>query len=150
MNYKRFLDSLPSSLYHSPEDPSLISFKFLTQQPAALSFTEYAQKLVDETACGAEVLVYVVAWIRGLKEKRPDLDISQWTIHRLFLAALVVAIKYASDFYWSNAEYASIGGISLRELNKLELLFAHDLMQWQLYVDEETTLKDLYLQAVLG
>lgn len=44
-------------------------------------------------------------------------------IHRLIIAAVTVSTKFISDFFYSNARYARVGGISLQELNHLELQF---------------------------
>lgn len=44
-------------------------------------------------------------------------------IHRLIIAAITVSTKFISDFFYSNSRYARVGGISLQELNHLELQF---------------------------
>ncbi|KAF9163558.1 hypothetical protein DFQ26_002407 [Actinomortierella ambigua] len=44
-------------------------------------------------------------------------------IHRLLITALMVAAKFTSDLYYSNARYAKYGGLRLEELNQLELEF---------------------------
>lgn len=51
------------------------------------------------------------------------------SFYRMYLAALVVAIKFIDDFYYSNKFYAEKGGVRTEELNLLEtdLLKAIDL-----------------------
>ncbi|GAV53055.1 hypothetical protein ZYGR_0AI03370 [Zygosaccharomyces rouxii] len=44
-------------------------------------------------------------------------------IHRLIIAGTTVSTKFFSDFFYSNSRYARVGGISLQELNYLELQF---------------------------
>ncbi|AQZ10240.1 PCL6 (YER059W) and PCL7 (YIL050W) [Zygosaccharomyces parabailii] len=44
-------------------------------------------------------------------------------IHRLIIAGTTVSTKFFSDFFYSNSRYARVGGISLQELNHLELQF---------------------------
>lgn len=44
-------------------------------------------------------------------------------IHRLLIAGVTVSTKFFSDFFYSNSRYARVGGISLQELNHLELQF---------------------------
>ncbi|SCV01825.1 LAME_0G18756g1_1 [Lachancea meyersii CBS 8951] len=44
-------------------------------------------------------------------------------IHRLIISAVTVSTKFFSDFFYSNSRYARVGGISLKELNYLELQF---------------------------
>lgn len=46
-----------------------------------------------------------------------------YNIHRLIIAGVTVATKFFSDFFYSNARYAKVGGITLQELNHLELQF---------------------------
>lgn len=42
-------------------------------------------------------------------------------IRRLVLTALTIAAKFHDDIYYSNAFYARVGGVSVAELNTLEL-----------------------------
>lgn len=149
---KHFLATLTERLESKPADLELVSFYFVTNPPPIMPFPVYVKRILDESGCGPEVLICACTWLKRLGRMRPGLDISAWTLHRLFLAAMVVAIKYCNDFYWDNTEYATIGGITLGELNKLELIFAHQLMDWRLFVDTERDeeYRDLYLAAILG
>ncbi|KAF9345271.1 hypothetical protein BGX26_003342 [Mortierella sp. AD094] len=49
--------------------------------------------------------------------------INSFNIHRLLITCLMVAAKFTSDLFYSNARYAKVGGLSLPELNQLELEF---------------------------
>ncbi|EDO17710.1 hypothetical protein Kpol_1033p13 [Vanderwaltozyma polyspora DSM 70294] len=46
-----------------------------------------------------------------------------YNIHRLIIAGVTVSTKFFSDLFYSNSRYARVGGISLQELNNLELQF---------------------------
>ena len=46
-----------------------------------------------------------------------------YNIHRLIIAGVTVSTKFFSDLFYSNSRYARVGGISLEELNHLELQF---------------------------
>ncbi|KAG0660088.1 hypothetical protein C6P45_001692 [Maudiozyma exigua] len=46
-----------------------------------------------------------------------------YNIHRLIIAGITVSTKFFSDFFYSNSRYARVGGISLKEMNHLELQF---------------------------
>lgn len=69
------------------------------------------------------------------------LPISMRNVHRLYLASLVVAVKYHEDLVYTNSHYAKAGGVHLREVNRLErvLLSALDFdlrvppEQYQIY-----------------
>jgi hypothetical protein len=54
----------------------------------------------------------------------------------------MVASKYTSDIYFANSRYAKIGGISLQELNQLELELLF-MSEFQLYI----TLEELQAYA---
>ncbi|KAG0207259.1 hypothetical protein BGX28_001478 [Mortierella sp. GBA30] len=49
--------------------------------------------------------------------------VNSFNIHRLLITCLMVAAKFTSDLFYSNARYAKVGGLSLPELNQLELEF---------------------------
>lgn len=118
---------------------------FLTPIPSALPLETYIGRLLRETRVSTDTLVIALLWLQ-------DLPITDWTVHRLFLVALVVAIKYNEDDYFINTDYAEIGGVSLGELNRMEAEFLHNLKQWRLFIDttEDPTYKQLYLQMLLG
>mmetsp|Transcript_67718 Transcript_67718/g.177596 ORF Transcript_67718/g.177596 Transcript_67718/m.177596 type:complete len:431 (+) Transcript_67718:259-1551(+) len=48
------------------------------------------------------------------------LPLTMRNVHRLFLGALVVAVKYHEDLVYANSHYAKSGGVRLREVNRLE------------------------------
>ncbi|KAF8945313.1 hypothetical protein BGZ47_002906 [Haplosporangium gracile] len=62
--------------------------------------------------------------------------INSFNIHRLLITCLMVAAKFTSDLFYSNARYAKVGGLSLPELNQLELVFLFTT-QFDLNVKEE-------------
>ena len=49
--------------------------------------------------------------------------LDSYNIHRLIISAITVSTKFWSDFFYSNSRYAKVGGISLDEMNYLELQF---------------------------
>ncbi|KAF4689402.1 mitochondrial peripheral inner membrane protein, partial [Perkinsus olseni] len=69
--------------------------------------------------------------------KRDDtFAVSALNVHRLVLTALTVAAKFHDDIYYSNAFYARVGGVSVAELNTLELTLLK-MMDWQCFVPTE-------------
>ncbi|KAG0380050.1 hypothetical protein BGX24_010364, partial [Mortierella sp. AD032] len=49
--------------------------------------------------------------------------VNSFNIHRLLITSLMIAAKFTSDLFYSNARYAKVGGLALPELNQLELEF---------------------------
>ena len=63
--------------------------------------------------------------------------ISNWIfiIFRLILASALVSIKYNEDHFFSNSFYAKVGGVTKKEIEKLEYEFL-SLIDFSLYVDD--------------
>lgn len=55
------------------------------------------------------------------------------SIHRLLLIAIMTSSKFFDDLYYNNAFYSKIGGVTLQELNALEVEFLA-LIAFDLYV----------------
>ncbi|GJJ74716.1 hypothetical protein EMPS_07074 [Entomortierella parvispora] len=62
--------------------------------------------------------------------------INSFNIHRLLIVCLMVAAKFTSDHFYSNVRYSKVGGLSLLELNQLELEFLFTT-RFELNVKEE-------------
>jgi hypothetical protein len=64
------------------------------------------------------------------------LSITDLNVHRLLLAATIIAAKTQDDDYYSNDYYAKVGGVNTEELMGLE---AHmlSLLGWRAYVSED-------------
>ncbi|KAF9432949.1 hypothetical protein BGZ76_010101 [Entomortierella beljakovae] len=62
--------------------------------------------------------------------------INSFNVHRLLITCTMVAAKFTSDHFYSNARYAKVGGLSLLELNQLELEFLFT-MRFELNVKVE-------------
>ncbi|AET39398.1 PHO85 cyclin family protein Ecym_4336 [Eremothecium cymbalariae DBVPG len=71
------------------------------------------------------LLVYFDRIAKRCNAMDPQLFVmDSYNIHRLIIAAVTVSTKFFSDFFYSNSRYARVGGISLHELNRLELQFS--------------------------
>lgn len=49
--------------------------------------------------------------------------VNSFTIHRLVLASVLLTSKVNNDLYYSNSYLAEVGGVSLSNINDLELYF---------------------------
>ena len=59
-------------------------------------------------------------------------------MYRITLLSLISAAKYQDDAYLKNTAYAEIGGIKTDELNKLEMEYLSNGLNFKLYVEEST------------
>eukprot|EP00826_Nyctotherus_ovalis_P014862 TRINITY_DN1417_c0_g1_i14.p1 TRINITY_DN1417_c0_g1~~TRINITY_DN1417_c0_g1_i14.p1 ORF type:complete len:109 (-),score=10.70 TRINITY_DN1417_c0_g1_i14:179-505(-) len=89
--------------------------------------------------------VLAFAYIDRLLQNNPGFILTKYNSHRIVLSAVVLAINYSEDNYFDNAVFARIGGISLPELNLLEI-YTLLLLRHELYVDSE--LYFLYTQEL--
>lgn len=88
----------------------------------------------------------MVYYVDRLCALYPALIISSLTVHRFLIASATVASKGLSDSFWTNATYARVGGISLRELALLELEFLVRV-QWRI-VPKPEVLVDYYRSLI--
>jgi hypothetical protein len=104
---------------------------------SSISFAEYLFKIVRHVYCSERCYLHTLVYMDRYFEKNPSCKLSIFTIHYLFAAALLIAIKFLEDTYYKNAYYAHIFDIPLTKLNKLERKFFREI-NFSLSVDEET------------
>ena len=78
----------------------------------------------DYAACTEIELTTTLFYIDKLVRDYTDethLILTELTIHRLMMVAIILSLKYLNDDYFDNKYYAHVGGITLNELNVLEV-----------------------------
>lgn len=70
----------------------------------------------------AESMTLALCYLETL-QRRYEYVVNCWTLNKLFATAFVVASKYSYDCVYSNKFYAALLGLTLPELNDLELSF---------------------------
>ena len=116
-----------------PLDPALITM-FHTERVPSITISSYLGRLAQYTECSSEVLIQSIIHINRILHHRPSFHINSLNIHRLLLTSLLCSAKFFDDQYYNNAYYAKVGGISVRELNDLEIEFLA-LINFDLFVD---------------
>ncbi|KAG5486335.1 hypothetical protein CUR178_07646 [Leishmania enriettii] len=126
---------IPSSDFHSHCIPPM-------------TVTMYVQRLVRYCACSGEALLcsFLLLLKYVFQSGHP---VTIYNAHRLLITSIVLGIKLRDDVYYSNVYYGRIGGISGREMNKLELLFLEKL-EWETQVHEDEYAALLNLLEALG
>ncbi|CAD8052205.1 unnamed protein product [Paramecium primaurelia] len=102
----------------------------------AISIYNYLQRINKYTHCSEQCFVIALIYLDRLQEKHANLVLNSHCIHRFLLLAIVTAIKFQDDDYYKNEYYAKIGGINLKEINKLEQEFL-EYMNYDLFIDEQ-------------
>ena len=115
-----------------------INFKYLTTPfsgatTPTISLFEYITRIDKYTDTYIETYIIAAIYLQRLFMMHGNCLINNRTIHRYFIMAIVIASKYGQDAFMTNAHYARVGGITLYEANKLELLFLQQL-NFRLYI----------------
>eukprot|EP01061_Rhynchopus_euleeides_P004719 TRINITY_DN1395_c0_g3_i1.p2 TRINITY_DN1395_c0_g3~~TRINITY_DN1395_c0_g3_i1.p2 ORF type:complete len:169 (+),score=71.26 TRINITY_DN1395_c0_g3_i1:410-916(+) len=95
---------------------------FDARHEVGVSMADYLARWVKLTGAGAEELIMTACMIDRMVEFTGML-ITDFNKHRIALAALVIVSKYVNDEPFSNTRYATIGGVTLAEVGRLERQF---------------------------
>eukprot|EP00287_Rhodomonas_sp_CCMP768_P016019 CAMPEP_0196757728 /NCGR_PEP_ID=MMETSP1091-20130531/103815_1 /TAXON_ID=302021 /ORGANISM="Rhodomonas sp., Strain CCMP768" /LENGTH=387 /DNA_ID=CAMNT_0042106513 /DNA_START=35 /DNA_END=1201 /DNA_ORIENTATION=- len=104
-----------------PSIPELKKFEAAEAPP--LSPAEYVRRLMKYGGISPACLVIGVIYLERMKPKVSEVWLTSKNIQRLYLVAVMEAAKFWEDFYYDNNRWAQIGGVTLAEINKLELEF---------------------------
>jgi hypothetical protein len=131
---------------------------FHTESVPSISISSYLKRMVKFTHMSTESLMHIYILLgrivsANMRYKRAicagelvdftwypvprtniPLEVNKLTIHRLFAVLSAIVMKYASDDHYNNAFLAKVGGIELREFNRLEMDLL-ELLNFDLHVD---------------
>lgn len=93
---------------------------FHTEEIPKISILNYLKRLAHYTQCSEGCLISTLIYIDRVQANNKSFIVNQHSIHRLFLTALVLSLKFLEDKYFKNSVYAQVGGIYLDEINLLE------------------------------
>jgi len=114
----------------------LIDTLFDTKTIPGISVTDYLMRLQEYFQCSDSCFVFALLYIDRVLTKHKKIHVTLYNIHRLYLAALVISVKFYEDEYFPNEYYAEIGGITRPEINKLEAEFLK-LLNYKLIISSE-------------
>merc|ERR1719469_973597 len=104
----------------------------LVHQPQ-LPIRNYIIMMHNRFACSPECFLMALAYIKRLLLSFPALRLTQLNVHRFMLVSLISAIKQLEDVHETNTFYARKGGMAVKELNRLEVVFLQAL-DWRAHV----------------
>ncbi|EGX45408.1 hypothetical protein AOL_s00169g14 [Orbilia oligospora ATCC 24927] len=120
--------------------------RFHSRAPPTITITDYLHRIALHTTLEPSTLLSMVYYIDLLSNHYPAFTISSLTVHRFLITAATVSSKGLCDSFCTNTFYARVGGISLRELNVLELEFLNRV-GWRI-VPQAEVLKEYYMSLV--
>jgi hypothetical protein len=107
---------------------------FYTQEPS-ISIYDYLDRIQKYLNVNNSTLILSLIYIdRICKEK--GIKLRKNNIHRILFTSIVISIKYNEDTFFKNSFYAKVGGISVKELTKLENAFLK-LIEFKLFVSDD-------------
>ncbi|CAN6238827.1 unnamed protein product [Urochloa humidicola] len=105
--------------------PAASASAFRATTKPGISVRAYMARIARFAGCSPAC--YVVAYVyldRLLRRgRRLALAVDSYSVHRLLITAVLAAVKFMDDICYNNAYFAKVGGISLVEMNYLEVDF---------------------------
>ncbi|CAG8509298.1 6679_t:CDS:1 [Ambispora leptoticha] len=139
------LDRLIAHNDQIPLTPSNLT-RFHSRASPNISVEEYLRRIIRYTSVERACLLIILIYIDRVCERHRTFTISSLTVHRFIIAAITVSSKALCDSYCTNSHYARVGGITMQELNNLELEFL-SLIDWHVICPGEI-LQNYYANLV--
>lgn len=114
------------TIFHSSKSPSL-------------SIRQFIERIFKYSSCSPSCFVVAYIYLDRFLQ-RINGCLTRLNVHRLLITSFLVAAKFVEDECYNNAYYAKIGGISVAEMNKLEMNFLFTL-EFKLHVTTEVFTK---------
>lgn len=111
------------------------SSKFCGENVPSVSLAVYISRLVRNfnhafyikgnplDSVGVRCLLLAVIYIERFMKARPEFQLHELNVHRMFFVAMTEALKVGEDSYPDNKYMAVVGGVDTPQLNALEIAF---------------------------
>jgi len=103
-----------------------------------ISISAYIARIHAHIPLSESSFIVALVYINRLAKRDSGVVVATLTWVKLVLTAILLASKYLDDeedIHYNNAFYAKVGGLSVKELDKLEVRFMQ-LLDWRLFVTE--------------
>lgn len=97
---------------------------FDAQEIPPVSIQDYLVRIMTYSRATSRNMVMCLSYIDKLSnDQNCPIILTKHNIHRLLAISLMVASKFYEDFYIDNESWATIAGVNLQEMNRLERKF---------------------------
>ncbi|KAJ1852112.1 cyclin-like protein interacting with PHO85 [Coemansia sp. RSA 1822] len=114
---------------------------FHARSVPTIDLETYISRILKYCPCQNEVFLALIVYMQQLIDRcgrrRAPFTVDAYSIHRLVITAVTIGSKWFSDVFFTNSRYAKVGGLSVAELNNLELQFL-SIIDFDLNVRPET------------
>ncbi|PKA50294.1 Cyclin-P4-1 [Apostasia shenzhenica] len=93
----------------------------------AISIRGYLDRIFRYADCSPSCFVVAYVYLDRFLHLHPSFAIDSFNVHRFLISAVVTAVKFMEDRCYNNAYFAKVAGISLAEMNFLEVNFLFGL-----------------------
>lgn len=119
----------------------VLSKRFYSKKAPPISLEEYLNRLHRYCPMSPAVYIATGLYITRMVILERIISVAPRNIHRLVLAGLRVAMKALEDLSYPHTRFARVGGVSERELTRLEITFCF-LTNFELRVDAQMLMGD--------
>jgi len=100
---------------------------FHAYRPPSISTSNYLKRLHTYSFCSPTCLVSAFYLLERLAKKDKKYAITTLNVHRLLLVTLLISVKFLEDMSYDSLHFSNVGGIHVKELNRLELEILREL-----------------------
>eukprot|EP01137_Pigoraptor_chileana_P027019 Opistho-2@9081 len=93
-------------------------------------------ELLRRSRCRPTALIMALIYLERLSNAIGAPAKAENCAHRLFLTAIILAVKYVSDDVYKNRDFASITGVDVTKINAMEREFLR-FLDYRLYVSDQ-------------
>ena len=119
---------------------------FTNKNIPSINIKDYLLRLSKHAKVNESTIILILIYIDRICNMNHFI-LTYFNIHKLILAAFILAIKYNEENYYHMIYYSKIGGVSLSELNNLESEYLI-LIGYKLFVN--TQLYDKYYNDLMS
>ncbi|KAJ3095143.1 hypothetical protein HK100_005907 [Physocladia obscura] len=120
--------------------------RFHSRAVPGISVADYLRRIVKYASIEKAVVLLTLIYVDRICDFHKSFTLSSLTSHRFLITALTAGSKAVSDIYCTNTHFAKVGGITLQELNLLELEFCQ-MIHWRLACNHQL-LQQYYVSLV--
>ncbi|KAJ1742787.1 cyclin-like protein interacting with PHO85 [Coemansia sp. RSA 990] len=118
---------------------------FHARSVPTIDLETYTSRILKYCPCQNEVflalIVYMQQMIDRCARRQIPFTVDAYSIHRLIITGVTIGSKWFSDVFFTNSRYAKVGGLSVSELNNLEVQFLS-------IIDFDLNIRPSVLQAI--
>ncbi|XP_020574063.1 cyclin-P4-1-like [Phalaenopsis equestris] len=103
----------------------------------AFSIQRYLEHIFDWIDCSLSCYVIAYIYVDRFLYLNPSVILDSSNVHRFLITSILTSVKFMDGSKHDNLHYAIVGGISLRELNELEVKFLFGL-RFNLHITPST------------